>query len=50
MSSDEAGSSWPGADDTTRPDDTTVAEARPPGIAEHSVMCVVLAHAESIST
>ena len=35
------GSSWPGADDTTRHVDTTVAkavgEARPPGIAEHSI-------------
>ena len=39
-SSGEAGSSGPGADDTARPDDATVAKAgenRSPGIAEHSV-------------
>ena len=40
-SSGEAGSSWPGADDTTLPDDATVAKAVggawPPGIAEHGV-------------
>ena len=41
MSSGEAGSSGPGAEDMTRPGDATfanaVGEGRPPRIAEHSV-------------
>ena len=44
LPSGEDGSCWPIADDTTRRVDATVAkavgEARPPGIAEHSVATV----------